>query len=88
MNNEPVVWKAYEEVHFNDQYILRWVREGDEYVNKITKEMMEDLKSVVRQQQAELDRAVEFYTDKAIENAALRMMLANRNDALDKLDLK
>ena len=88
MNNEPVVWKAYEEVHFNDQYILRWVREGDEYVNKITKEMMEDLKSVVRQQQAELDRAVELYTDKAIENEALRMMLANRNDALDKLELK
>ena len=54
MNNEPVVWKAYEEVHFNDQYILRWVREGDEYVNKITKEMMEDLKSVVRQQQAKI----------------------------------
>ena len=55
MNNEPVVWKAYEEVHFNDQYILRWVREGDEYVNKITKEMMEDLKSIVRQQQAEIE---------------------------------
>jgi len=88
MNNEPVAWKAYEEVHFNDQYILRWVREGDEYVNKITKEMMEDLKSVVRQQQVELDRAVELYTDKAIENEALRMMLANRNDALDKLELK
>ena len=88
MNNEPVAWKAYEEVHFNDQYILRWVREGDEYVNKITKEMMEDLKSVVRHQQAELDRAVELYTDKAIENEALRMMLANRNDALDKLELK
>ena len=72
MNNEPVAWKAYEEVHFNDQYILRWVREGDEYVNKITKEMMEDLKSVVRQQQAELDRAVELYTDKTIENEALK----------------
>ena len=86
--NEPVAWKAYEEVHFNDQYILRWVREGDEYVNKITKEMMEDLKSVVRQQQAELDRAVELYTDKAIENETLKMMLANRNDVIDKLDLK
>ena len=46
---------THEEVHFNDQYILRWVREGDEYVNKITKEMMEDLKSVVRQQQAEIE---------------------------------
>jgi len=86
--NEPVAWKAYEEVHFSNKYILRWVREGDEYVNRITCDMMEDLKSVIRQQQAELDRAVELYTDKAIENEALRMMLANRNDALDKLDLK
>ena len=80
MNNEPVVWKAYEEVHFNDQYILRWVREGDEYVNKITKEMMEDLKSVVRQQQAELDRAVELYTDKAIENEALLKFIDERGE--------
>ena len=55
MNNEPVAWKAYEEVHFSDKYILRWIREDDEYVNKITKEMMEDLKSVVRQQQAEIE---------------------------------
>ena len=55
MNNEPVAWKAYEEVNFSDQYILRWVREGDEYVNRISKEMMEDFKSVVRQQQAEIE---------------------------------
>ena len=55
MNNEPVAWKAYEEINFSDQYILRWVREGDEYVNRITKEMMEDFKSVVRQQQAEIE---------------------------------
>jgi hypothetical protein len=53
--NESVVWKAYEEVNFSDQYILRWVREGDEYVNKITKEMMEDFQVVVRQQQAEIE---------------------------------
>ena len=55
MNNKPVAWKAYEEVHFNDQYILRWVREGDEYVNRITCDMMEDLKSVVHQQQAVIE---------------------------------
>ena len=48
-------WKAYDEVHFSDQYILRWVREGDEYVNHISKEMMEDLHAVVRQQQAEIE---------------------------------
>ena len=52
---DKVAWKAYEEVDFSNKYILRWVREGDEYVNKITKEMMEDLKSVVRQQQAEIE---------------------------------
>ena len=55
MNNEPVAWKAYDEVHFSDQYILRWVREGDEYVNRIGKEMMEDLHTVVRQQKAEIE---------------------------------
>jgi hypothetical protein len=49
-------WKAYEEVNFSDQYILRWVREGDEYVNRITKEMMEDLKAVVSQQQEQIDK--------------------------------
>jgi N-acetylglucosamine kinase-like BadF-type ATPase len=49
--------KAYEEVHFSDQYILRWVREGDEYVNRITKEMMEDFKAVVSQQEKELTEA-------------------------------
>ena len=38
--------------------------------------------------ESELDRAVELYTDKAIENEALTMMLSNRNDALDKLELK
>ena len=81
MHNEPVVWKAYEEVHFNDQYILRWVREGDEYVNKITKEMMEDLKSVVRQQQAEIE-SLKKNLDIAL------MMIDNRNDIIDKLDLK
>ena len=53
--NESVAWKAYEEVNFSDQYILRWVREGDEYVNRITKEMIEDFKAVVRQQQAEIE---------------------------------
>ena len=62
MNNEPVAWKAYEEVHFSDKYILRWIREDDEYVNKITKEMMEDLKSVVRQQQAEIEALNELNT--------------------------
>jgi succinate dehydrogenase flavin-adding protein (antitoxin of CptAB toxin-antitoxin module) len=37
-------WKAYEEVHFNANLIYRWVREGDEYVNRMTKEQMEALK--------------------------------------------
>jgi hypothetical protein len=63
MNNEPVAWKAYDEVNFSGQYILRWVRVGDEYVNKITKEMMEDLKSVVRQQQAEIEALKQLLDD-------------------------
>ena len=33
--------------------------------------------AMLRQQQAELDRAVELYTDKAIENEALKELLAN-----------
>lgn len=37
-------WKAYEEVHFNPNLIQRWVREGDEYVNRMTKEQMEVFK--------------------------------------------
>ena len=53
-----------------------------------TKIVLGIAETMLRQQQAELDRAVELYTDKAIENEALRMMLANRNDALDKLELK
>lgn len=56
-------WKAYEEVNFSDQYILRWVREGDEYVSRITKEMMEDFKAVVSQQQAQLDAAEQQVLD-------------------------
>ena len=48
--NEPVAWKAYEEVNFNDQYIMRWVREGDEYVNRMTKEAMEEFKSLVEKE--------------------------------------
>ena len=59
--NEPAAWKAYEEVHFSNKYILRWVREGDEYVNRITCDMMEDLKSVVRQQQAEIEALKKYF---------------------------
>ena len=91
MNNEPVVWKAYEEVHFNDQYILRWVREGDEYVNKITKEMMEDLKSVVRQQQALINQREDEIKafcnlvaeqDKKIIDLAFKLAYAERSNEI------
>ena len=93
MNNEPVVWKAYEEVHFNDQYILRWVREGDEYVNKITKEMMEDLKSVVRQQQALINQREDEIKafcnlvaeqDKKIIDLAFKLAYAERGNEVVK----
>jgi len=75
MNNEPVAWKAYEEVNFNDQYIMRWVREGDEYVNRISKEMMEDLQAVVHQQQAEielLNAKLAYMFEQEIKSAILR----------------
>ena len=74
---DTVAWKAYEEVHFSDKYILRWVREGDEYVNKITKEMMEDLKSVVRQQQAEINQQQD-------EKKALKKEVKHWQDAFHK----
>ena len=51
-------------------------------------DQLDQAATMLRQQQAELDRAVELYTDKAIENETLKMMLANRNDVIDKLDLK
>ena len=75
MTNEPVAWKAYEEVNFNDQYIMRWVREGDEYVNRISKEMMEDLQAVVHQQQAEielLNAKLAYMFEQEIKSAILR----------------
>jgi hypothetical protein len=50
-------WKAYDEVHFSDEYILRWVREGNEYVNRITLDMMEDLQAVVQKQAARLEES-------------------------------
>jgi len=37
---ESVAWKAYEEIHFTPEIIQRWIREGDEYVNRMTKEQM------------------------------------------------
>ena len=67
-----------------------WIKDTEFYDNPNPEinDKMDEVEAMLRQQQAELDRAVELYTDKAIENEALRMMLANRNDALDKLELK
>jgi len=45
--NDKIAWKAYEEVHFSPDLILRWVREGDFYVSRIDKELMEKLKIIV-----------------------------------------
>ena len=41
---------------------------------------LEKAASFIRQQQAELDRAVELYTDKAIENEALNRFIAERGE--------
>ena len=56
-------WKAYDEVHFSDKYILRWIREDDEYVNRITCDMMEDLQDVVKVQKMELDELKKAFSD-------------------------
>ena len=54
---------------------MRWVREGDEYVNRISKEMMEDLQAVVHQQQAEielLNAKLAYIFEQEIKSAILR----------------
>jgi len=51
------------------------VREGDEYVNRISKEMMEDLQAVVHQQQAEielLNAKLAYMFEQEIKSAILR----------------
>ena len=40
-------WKAYEEVEVNPTVTQRWVREGDEYVNRMSLEQMEKFKDGV-----------------------------------------
>jgi hypothetical protein len=42
----------------------------------------------LRQQQEQIDKLTAIVALREMDIAALRMMLANRNDALDKLDLK
>jgi len=81
VNNEPVAWKAYDEVNFSDQYILRWVREGDEYVNRITKEMIEDFKAVVRQLQAE-------NKDKKLVNDIFADLIKKQGEKIDAQQTK
>ena len=44
---KDIAWKAYEEVQFSSDLILRWVREGDFYVSRIDKELMEKLKNTI-----------------------------------------
>ena len=48
-------WKAYEEINFGNDIIYRWVREGEEYVSRITLEQMDEFESKIRQQQAEIE---------------------------------
>jgi len=48
-------WKAYEEINFGNDIIYRWVRESDEYVNRMTLEQMGEFESKIRQQQVEIE---------------------------------
>ena len=66
---------AFEEFMFDESYVLRFYRVDHGLVCAINESMVSELREVelkLRQQQAELDRAVELYTDKAIENEALK----------------
>jgi hypothetical protein len=53
-SSDVATWKAYEEVRFNPDLIHRWVREGDAYVNRMTKEQMEGLKQHWSEPQTDL----------------------------------
>jgi DNA polymerase II large subunit len=66
-SSDVATWKAYEEVYFSPSVIQRWVREGDEYVNRMTKEQMEALK-----QQLELAEWIEETDEQVIANAEKR----------------
>jgi chromosomal replication initiation ATPase DnaA len=57
-------WKAYEEVHFSPNLIQRWVREGDEYVNRMTKEQMEALKKKLENLPMSLKDDIEYWSEK------------------------
>ena len=52
-------------------WLIAYMVDDDDYEEKY----MEQIVTMLRQQQAELDRAVELYTDKAIENEALKELL-------------
>ena len=47
MTEAETKWKPYEEIEFHNKVIWRWVREGDEYVNRMTKEQMEVFKKFI-----------------------------------------
>ena len=49
------------------------------YIQMIADVDFSDVATMLRQQQAELDRAVELYTDKAIENEALKQIIDANN---------
>ena len=51
---------------------------------RTTDDWIEQAATMLRQQQAELDRAVELYTDKAIENEALEKEVKHWQDAFHK----
>lgn len=43
-------WKPYEEVQVTPNLILRWIREGDEYVMRVSKEDLEAYKLQIETQ--------------------------------------
>ena len=77
-SSDVATWKAYEEVRFNPDLIHRWVREGNEYVNRMTKEQMEALK-----QQLELAEWIEETDEQVIANAEKRFPFLKRRELTD-----
>ena len=73
MSEKP--WKSYEEIDFGDWYTLRWIREGDEYVSRMPKWIMEQAKEVLESKFSKL-------TNKKILEIADRPELCDDNNGL------
>ena len=61
--------KNYEEVLVNPGLILRWVREGDEYVNRISVNGMDEFKELAEEDSLKLIKAAQRMVDEFAPHA-------------------